>query len=455
MDRKYGLLLTASSLMLTLNSLSADENKHQPNDEQRREKQEFRVEKMPPLQQRVDSQTAEKQKDSERQGHEVQKRPHPEFRQEVKSKARSERGDRQDVKTPPLQQRVDFQRADKQKNSDAKRPEGQKRPRSEFRQEVKSNVRSDRGDGQRVKFEKAREPERFQRVDRQEKSDVQNSEATRRAHSKPLEKIQTKTRSKDSDKRDKKIDRDSDRQRVRVGEGKSDRIQRDKLKVREERWSSRGKLARERFVRDRRNDHIFDDYFWTRFRRHHHDWSFDSRFSWSTSASWPSLVVWLPWKWSQPVYYYYDDNGSVFYGESQDSPYLMSVPQGSGFIAEAVRIANKQRPLFIDTSSWMPLGMYALSYDGEGLSDLSEYISLAISKEGFITGAYFNGATGETFEIRGSVDSSSQRAAWKFVGKDWPIMESGLYNLTNDEATMLVHSVDGRTESKVIIRLKQ
>jgi len=441
--------------MLTLNSLSADENKHQPRDEQRREKQEFRVEKMPPLQQRVDSQRAEKQKDSDRQGHEVQKRPHPELRQEVKSKARSERGDGQDIKTPPLQHRVDFQRADKQEKSDAQDPEVQKHTRPELRKEVKSKVRSERGDGQGVKFEKARESNRFQRVERQERSDAQSSEATERPHSKPLEKIEPKTRSKDSNKRDRKINRDREGQRVPVGEGKSDRIQRDKLKVREERLSSHGRLARERFVRDRRNDHIFDDYFWTRFRRHHHDWSFDSRFSWSTSASWPSLVVWLPWKWRQPVYYYYDDNGSVFYGESQDFSYLISVPQRSEFIARAVSIANKQRPLLIDASSWMPLGMYALSYDGESLSDFSEYISLAISKEGFITGAYFNGTTGETFEIRGSVDSNSQRAAWKFVGRDWPIMESGLYNLTNDEATMLVHSADGRTESKVIIRLKQ
>lgn len=233
-----------------------------------------------------------------------------------------------------------------------------------------------------------------------------------------------------------------------------EKYSREKVKEREGRWKERGKNVRVRFNEYRKRDHIFDDYFWKRFKDRHKHWHFDNRFHWSVEATWPNVVVWLPWKWSQPVYYYYGSNGMIYYSEHSDYTYLVPVGSNLRFIAEAVRIANAPRPLSIPQSSWMPLGMYALSYDKEGTDMPSEYLTLAISKEGAVSGAYINVKNSETLEIQGTIDPKSQRVAWKFIDQDWPIMESGLYNLTKDESTLLVHTSSHRTEPRVIVRVR-
>ncbi len=233
-----------------------------------------------------------------------------------------------------------------------------------------------------------------------------------------------------------------------------ERLSRERVKERENYWKERGKNVRVRFSDYRRRDHIFDDDFWHRFRGRYKHWYFDNRFSWSVEASWPNLVVWLPWKWSRPIYYYYGPNGVIYYSETPDFTYLVPVDSNLRFIAEAVRLANTPQPLSTDQSNWMPLGMYALSTDSDSNEMPNEYLSLAVSKGGAVSGAYINVRNNEMLEIRGAVDPKSQRVAWKFVDKDWPIMESGMYNLTKEESTLLVHTSSHRTEPRVIVRVK-
>lgn len=234
----------------------------------------------------------------------------------------------------------------------------------------------------------------------------------------------------------------------------AERLSRERVKERENYWKERGKNVRVRFSDYRRRDHIFDDDFWHRFRGRYKHWYFDNRFSWSVEASWPNLVVWLPWKWNRPIYYYYGPNGVIYYSETPDFTYLVPVDSNLKFIAEAVRLANTPQPLSTDQSNWMPLGMYALSTDADSNEMPNEYLSLAVSKGGAISGAYINVRNNEMLEIRGAVDPKSQRVAWKFVDKDWPIMESGMFNLTKEESTLLVHTSSHRTEPRVIVRVK-
>lgn len=221
------------------------------------------------------------------------------------------------------------------------------------------------------------------------------------------------------------------------------------------RCSQRGNMVRTRFVDNIRRHHIFDDYFWKRFRSTHRHWDFDDHFSWSVEVSWPALQVWLPWRWNTPIYYHYGTDGIIYSSYSPESIHLIPVPSNQLFIAEAVRIANTPRPLYKNQNNWMPLGMFALSQDSEGGELAQEYLSLAISKDGLVSGAYVNVGDNETLEIEGAIDENSQRVVWKFVGQEWPVMESGLYNLTQEESSVLVHFSNMRTESRLFIRLNQ
>ena len=66
-----------------------------------------------------------------------------------------------------------------------------------------------------------------------------------------------------------------------------------------------------------------------------------------------------------------------------------------------------------------------------------------------------NEANDTAFEIEGTVDKESQRAAWGPVGEDWPIMETGIANLTEDDAPAVLHFDDGQSQQWLMIRLEE
>jgi hypothetical protein len=81
------------------------------------------------------------------------------------------------------------------------------------------------------------------------------------------------------------------------------------------------------------------------------------------------------------------------------------------------------------------------------------FLQLVISKEGIISGTLNNKATNSTQTIEGMVDKETQRSAWSVVGKTRPIMETGVANLTQDSAPVLVHFADDTTQQWLLVRL--
>jgi hypothetical protein len=53
------------------------------------------------------------------------------------------------------------------------------------------------------------------------------------------------------------------------------------------------------------------------------------------------------------------------------------------------------------------------------------------------------------------VDKESQRAAWGVQGKERPIIETGISNLTQDSAPALIHFADGQTQQWLLVRLDE
>ena len=57
--------------------------------------------------------------------------------------------------------------------------------------------------------------------------------------------------------------------------------------------------------------------------------------------------------------------------------------------------------------------------------------------------------------MEGMLHKETQRVAWGPVGESYPLMESGLGNLTQDTAGTLVHFANGDTQQWLLVRLNK
>ncbi len=105
-----------------------------------------------------------------------------------------------------------------------------------------------------------------------------------------------------------------------------------------------------------------------------------------------------------------------------------------------------------DQEDWLPLGVFGL-YQGDS-KDSNMVLQLAMNKKGVLSGTYYNVASNTERPVSGMVDQKSQRAAWTFAdGKNTDvIMETGLGNLTEDQAAALVHFGQNKTEQWLMVR---
>lgn len=175
------------------------------------------------------------------------------------------------------------------------------------------------------------------------------------------------------------------------------------------------------------------------------------------AASWAGLGAFMGASLAaqpQPVYYAYGTGGNVAYDNG--SVYVNG--QAAGTPAQYTQQAQamvQAAPPVDQPQEWMPLGVFALSR--EGLSDTQAVIELAISKTGAIGGTYHNEASGVSRPIKGTANVEQQRVAIGFSdGKNADIaLETGLYNLTQDEAPGLLHMGTDQSEPVLLVRLKQ
>jgi hypothetical protein len=80
---------------------------------------------------------------------------------------------------------------------------------------------------------------------------------------------------------------------------------------------------------------------------------------------------------------------------------------------------------------------------------------LAIDKQATVRGDYYNTADKNKQPIEGAVDKSTQRICWVVADRKNIVFDTGLYNLTQDETTLLVHFGQDKTEQWTLVRLKQ
>jgi len=179
---------------------------------------------------------------------------------------------------------------------------------------------------------------------------------------------------------------------------------------------------------------------------------------WWRPATAVGLTAWAVARWNQPIYYSYGTGGSVYY--EGDAVYVDGEQYGTAeqYYDEASTIAASAPEITEESAEameWLPLGVFALTGDGVGASQM--YLQLAINKNSVISGTFYNETTSVTYEVEGYVDAKTQRAAWYAPDSKNSdlVMETGVYNLTEDEADALVHFGPDRTQTWKMVRLAE
>ncbi|MBL9161654.1 MAG: hypothetical protein JNL18_02810 [Planctomycetaceae bacterium] len=201
-------------------------------------------------------------------------------------------------------------------------------------------------------------------------------------------------------------------------------------------------------IRDQYNEHNPGDFWqenpgWTA-------WAITRPFAWAT---WGSVGSWCGYS-GEPTSYSYGE--AVYYSGDQVYSGDQPIATTEEYADQAAAIASSAPAEAPASSDWLPLGVFALTQDGQATgAPPSLYLQLAISKQGVISGTLKNTLTGKVQSIEGMADKQSQRVAWTVADQERPIMETGLENLTQDSAPALIHFADGQTQQWLMVRIPE
>lgn len=170
--------------------------------------------------------------------------------------------------------------------------------------------------------------------------------------------------------------------------------------------------------------------------------------AWFVGATWRNVCNYYPYQ--EPISYDYGDEiryeGDTVYSGDEE------IGTADEYYQEAAAIADVS-----DTASndddWMPLGVFAIVTEGQEKSDKT--LQLAINRDGVVRGNYSDGLSEDVKQVEGGLDQETQRVAITFVDNREVVAEMGLYNLTEDVLTMLVHKGPNTTEQRGLVRLKE
>lgn len=179
------------------------------------------------------------------------------------------------------------------------------------------------------------------------------------------------------------------------------------------------------------NNNFFDSH-------HYRPAYYNARANWWAAATAAGVGSWLGYQ-TAPYYYGYDNGtfGVTEYPLSETNAIQPSFDAANG-----------------TDGNWMSLGVFSISKNSESLATPNLFIQLALDKGGMISGTLFNAQTNESHELEGSVDSTSQRALWKVASSQGgPVIETGIYNLTQDEVPIQIHFANGQVQQGLLVRV--
>jgi len=233
-------------------------------------------------------------------------------------------------------------------------------------------------------------------------------------------------------------------------------------------WNRWGNGVRRNWYHHHHHHGWFGRDWWSRHDHPIGGWSYFYAFGrypyryWWTVPTYAALVNWFTWSapanvWAEPIYYDYGSGGNVVYENNVVYVNGQEVAPAEEYAQDVATLATAPPPASeeqAEAAEWMPLGTFAIS-TSENDVDPSRVIQLAVNKEGIISGTLYNTQTDETQTVQGRVDKQTQRVAFRIGESDDVFVETGLYNLTQDEAPVMVHFGPDRVENWLLVRLEQ
>lgn len=204
------------------------------------------------------------------------------------------------------------------------------------------------------------------------------------------------------------------------------------------------------------NNHPFHCSGWHYF---HVYWRYPYSYWWTT-PSYNQVAQWLAWSTlagqsQPPVYYDYSSGGNVTYEDNRVSIAGQPVASSDEFAASAAALATVEAPASdkeVEQAEWLPLGTFALTTSKDDV-DANKIVQLAINKDGIVSGTLHDQTADTVVALQGRVDKETQRVAVRVGDSDRVVAETGLYDLTQDEASVLVHFGDITQDSCLLVRL--
>jgi hypothetical protein len=177
---------------------------------------------------------------------------------------------------------------------------------------------------------------------------------------------------------------------------------------------------------------------------------------WWNRPTWNACANWLPYGWNSGYYYDYGPGGNVIY----DSGQVMIDGDVVGTDAEYAELAADLSTVdpadlkAIAPADWMPLGTFSMAVREDEV-DPARVIQLAVSKNGLISGTIHNRSSGNTYTVQGRVDKETQRLAFTIGEDQHTVLETGIYNLTQDQTPVLCHFGASQTQTYLLARLPE
>ena len=174
----------------------------------------------------------------------------------------------------------------------------------------------------------------------------------------------------------------------------------------------------------------------------HYGFSFNRRpwGYWWTYPTFAACTNWFTWSapatvWSEPVFYDYGQGGNVVYENNNVYINGQEIASADEFAQSEMSLATVEPPPSeeaAEEAEWLSLGTFAVS-SNEKEAEPNRVIQLAVDKQGVISGTLFNTETDQSQSVQGQVDKDTQRVAFRIGDNENVVIETGLYNLTQDE----------------------
>jgi hypothetical protein len=167
-------------------------------------------------------------------------------------------------------------------------------------------------------------------------------------------------------------------------------------------------------------------------------------------ATWSNVNSWYGTP-SPPVNYEYGND--LTYENNNVMLYGKPIATTQQYWQSANNLVTQGEEAPPKDAKWLSLGMFAATRGDDSKSDM--LFQLAIDKQATVRGNYYNTGDKNKQPIEGAVDKTTQRICWVVADRKNIVFDTGLYNLTQDETTLLVHFGAEKTEQWTLVRLKK